>query len=226
MPLSNLAAERLVEAPLCGRGVARVHGEADRVLRRALRHHLDWHSGVIEHCEDLLRDAAHTDHTRALYVHDGHVLYRREACNNALALDGPLVGLEDAGAAALRVERVTNKDWNVGIDRRKHGLGMNDLGPEVCELHRLRVRELRKNLRFRHSAGVRREHAVHVRPDRDLRRFEELAEDGRAEVAPIALGTACQGEIRGMDVTVGAISVRVRVCPKTHLERRRLAIFG
>ncbi len=104
----------------------------------------------------------------------------------------PFTGRSEAGCGAdqradlLGREGVADPDGDAALDRRRHGLRMDDLGAEVRELHRLVVGERVDHRGIGHAARIGRQHAVDVGPDVDLAGREQRAEDRGGEVAAVA----------------------------------------
>ena len=63
---------------------------------------------------------------------------------------------------------------------------MDDLGPEVRQLHRFVVRERVDDLGIGHAARIGRQHAIDVGPDMNLRGIEQRTEDRGREIAAVA----------------------------------------
>ncbi len=124
----------------------------------------------------------------------------------------------------LSARTCSDPDRDALLHRRRHRLRVDDLGAEVREFHRLVVRELVDDLRFRHEARIGAQHAVDVGPDDDLRGVEQRAEDRGREVAAVAAERRLQaldvgrdeaGDDQGADEIRRhqAVQVRARLLP-------------
>ena len=136
---------------------------------------------LAQRAEQSLRGAGYTDHARALDVDQRHAVDARDPLHRM----NRVRRLRNDRSCSVRRERVLDPDRNPLLHRRRHRLRMNDLGAEVGKLHRLVVRERIDDRRIRHAPRIRAEHAIHVRPDHDLFRIEQIAEDRRGEVAAV-----------------------------------------
>ena len=75
---------------------------------------------------------------------------------------------EDPGAGEARVERVLDVDGHAGGHRRLHGLGVDNLRPEVSELHGLvegHLREEKKESSIQ-NRNCRRKRRVQFKTER------------------------------------------------------------
>ena len=158
------------------------HRATDRVLGAALR---DQHHGdaLLTQCtEQAVRGSRHTDHPRTLEIDERDVFDGRDALHGERRFG---IGT-DEGRRTLRREGVADPDRDRSADRRRHGLGMDDLGAEIGQLHRLVIGQRIDDLCVGDPSRIRREHAVDIRPDVDRLGIEQCPEDRGGEIAAVA----------------------------------------
>ena len=158
------------------------HCATDRVLGAALR---DQHHGDAlfpQSTEQAVRGSRHTDHPRTLKIDERDVLDGRDALHGERRFR---IGT-DEGRRAVRREGVADPDRDRSADGGRHGLRMDDLGAEIGELHRLVIGQRIDDLCVGDPPGIRRQHAIDIRPDVDRLGIEQCPEDRGGEIAAVA----------------------------------------
>eukprot|EP00982_Pelagococcus_subviridis_P011991 31135-Pelagococcus_subviridis.AAC.22 len=175
-------------------GVVRPHREADRVLRGRLRDHHDVAVRLLHGLEHRVRGPGDADHPGPLDVDQAHVVDGGEAFDEARVLRAAAddVGVDGASVENRRsrrglVEIVPQDDRDGVPHRRERRPRVQHVRAKVRQLPRFVVRERVEADGFFDFPRIRRVHAVDVRPDRDLRRDEHRAEDGRGVIASVPL---------------------------------------
>ena len=90
----------------------------------------------------------------------------------------------DEGTGCRRVERILDEDRYILVKYRIDGGRVDDLRPEVTELHRLGKREVLDDIGGVDNPRVGRHKAVDIGPDFELRGTERRSQDGCRVVRP------------------------------------------
>ena len=139
-------------------------------------------AGVAQSAEQSVGRAGNADHAGALEIHE------RNLIDAADAFDGRHARARrrrDLRAGMRRVEGIADPDRDAAADGGRHRLRVDDLRAEIRELHGLAVRHLVDDLGLGHLARVAAHDAVDVGPDVDLVGIEQRTEDRRGVVAAV-----------------------------------------
>src|SRR5262245_6681302 len=101
--------------------------EADGMLGAALRDEDDGDAVLPQRAEQPLGSTWHADHAGAFDVDERNSVDARDALHGMCGV----WRFADERSRFVRRKRVSDPDWNPFLDRRRHGLRMDDLGAEV-----------------------------------------------------------------------------------------------
>ena len=111
------------------------NGNTDRMLRTGLRNQCYRDPGILERSKQPIRRSGNADHARTLEIDQCHATN----CSDALDVICRGGARFNATARVLRLVAVSNYHRNVVVDCGTQRLRMNNLGAEVCQLHRFIV---------------------------------------------------------------------------------------
>ena len=111
--------------------------------------------------------------------HQGHVPHRRHRPRAAGHVGNRR---RNSCPGLLRCKTVLAPHRNLFFHQRRQRPRMQNFGPVVRQLRRLRVGDLRQHLCIRHQPRVGAHDPIHVRPDPQLRRVQRRRQNRRREI--------------------------------------------
>ena len=170
------------------------HRKADRMFGAALRNQDHRNRMLAQRGEQALGGARHADHAGALDVDQRDAIDARNAFH-AAALASRVAEINVPGCPGANVFRI-----HIGMllrHCRRHRLRMNDLRAEIRELHRLLVRQRVDHARVRHQPRIGAQHTIDIGPDMDF--------IGMSSRAPkIAARSRCRSDPSGLNAVAVA----------------------
>ena len=179
---SHLFLELIAQHPHGHIGVGVAHGKGGVVLRRGLRNQKNTDTRLGQHMEYARVDADYPHHAHAREGDEARVVDRRDTFDG-LPFEMRMVGRNES-SGSRRVERISDTDRNILVEHRINRRRIDNLRPEIAQLHRLGKREVLDDIGGVDYPGVGRHKAVDIGPNLELRGTESRSQDSRRIVRP------------------------------------------